>query len=181
MCLLTGSSLQRDIAAAIRYFTLSAENGSSDGQAVVEWMTENGIGTAADVAAAAPYDKLLANHSRAGAFHFGRCCQSGRGIPVDVAVSAQFFRKATESGNADGGNSFGCCLELGEGINSNIELAVKYCSQPAYRTVGDGSVNHRLGWPLGRIRELRISPLDLLLNHRLHILASGCAFIAVKE
>jgi TPR repeat protein len=92
MCLLTGSSLQRDIAAAIRYFTLSSENGSSDGQAVVGWMTENEIGTAADVAATARYCELAADHSSASAFHFGRWSQSGRGIPVDLTVAAEFFR-----------------------------------------------------------------------------------------
>jgi hypothetical protein len=87
MCLLSGNGLQCDIAAAIRYFTLSGENGNSDGWGEIGWMTENGINTTPDFVAAARYDKFSGDHSIAGAFHFGRCCQSGWRVPVDL-VSA---------------------------------------------------------------------------------------------
>jgi TPR repeat protein len=48
---------------------------------VVGWMTENGIGTAADIATAARYYELSADDSSSGAFRFGRCCQSVEQFP----------------------------------------------------------------------------------------------------
>jgi TPR repeat protein len=125
MCLLTGRGLPRDIADAIRHFTLFAENGNSDGQAVVGWMTENGISTALDLVIAARYYELSAGDSGAGAARFGRCCQKGSGILVNFTVAAELFLRAAVFGDAVGANSLGCCLERGEGVDPNLELAVQ--------------------------------------------------------
>jgi TPR repeat protein len=72
-------------------------------------MTENGIGTVADGVVAARYYELSAGPSSAGAFHFGRCCESGGGVPIDFTIAAEFFRRVTDLGVADSANSFGCC------------------------------------------------------------------------
>jgi TPR repeat protein len=141
MCLLTGNGLQRNMRMAIRYFILSAESGNPESQRVVGWMAEHGIGTAIDIAAAGRYYELSADHSSAGAFRFGQCCRKGRGVPIDFTVAAEFFRKAADSGNADGANSFGCCLERGEGVDANIELAVKYFRKAASQSHPSGLYN----------------------------------------
>jgi TPR repeat protein len=44
---------------------------------------------------------------------------------------SRVFRKGDDSGDADGANDLGCCLELGEGVDPNLELAAKYYSQAA--------------------------------------------------
>jgi TPR repeat protein len=141
MCLLTGSGLQCDLSSAIEYFKLSAANDSADGRAVVGWMAENGIGTSADFVSAARYYEQSADHSSAGAFRFGLCCQSGRGVPVDFTIAAEFFRRAADSGDADGANSFGCCLERGDGVDANIELAVHYYHTAASQSHPSGLYN----------------------------------------
>jgi TPR repeat protein len=57
---------------------------------------------------------------------FGWCLQIGLGIPVDFTVADDFFKKAADSNDADGLNSFECCLEGGQDVDVNIELAVRY-------------------------------------------------------
>jgi TPR repeat protein len=124
--LLTGGDLQRSLTVSIRSFIQSPEGGNPESQRIVGWMTEKGIGTAIDIAAAARYYELSADHSIAGAFRLGQCCQNSLGVPVDFTVAVEFFQKAADTSNADGANSFGCCLERGEGVDVNIELVVKY-------------------------------------------------------
>jgi TPR repeat protein len=141
LCLLTGSGLQRDIVTAIQCFKLSADNGNSDGQAVVGWMTKNGINTHSDLPTSARYYELSVGHSIVGTVHFAQSCRSGLGIPIDFTIAAEFFQRAADSGNAEGENSFGCCLERGEGINQNIELAVQYYCKAASHNHPSGLYN----------------------------------------
>jgi TPR repeat protein len=61
----------------------------------------------------------------------GWCSYAGKGIPVDFTVAAEFFKKVSGSNDADGANSFGCCLEQGEGIDEDIERAVLYYRKAA--------------------------------------------------
>jgi TPR repeat protein len=112
MCLITRDGLARDITAAIRYFTLYAENGGSDGQAVVGWMMENGINSAPEIAADVCYYELSVPHLIAVLFTW--------------VVAAELFDKAAVFGDADSANSFSCCLERDEGVDQTIELAVEF-------------------------------------------------------
>jgi hypothetical protein len=48
----------------------------------------------------------------------------GQGVPVDCTVAAEYFRIAADSGNLDGANNFGACLERGEGIDADAKRAV---------------------------------------------------------
>jgi hypothetical protein len=108
---------------------------------VRQWMTENGIGAAVDLAAAARYYEQSSNRSKSGAFRFGRCYELGRRVPVDFTIAAEFFRHAADSGDADGANCFGCCLERGEGVDVNLELAVHYYREAASQSHPSGLYN----------------------------------------
>jgi TPR repeat protein len=65
----------------------------------------------------------------------------GLGIPVDFTVAAEFFKKAADSGDADGLNSFGCCLEQGQGVDADIDLEVRFYRKAASLFHPDGLDN----------------------------------------
>jgi TPR repeat protein len=69
---------------------------------------------------------------------FGWCLQTGRGIPIDFTVAAEFFKKAADLNDADDINSFGCCFERGEGVDSDIDWAVWHYRRAASLSHPDG-------------------------------------------
>jgi hypothetical protein len=75
-------------------------------------MTENGIGVSVDDALAGQMCRLSSD----GSVSCGWCLDSGKGVPVDVTVAAEFFKKTSDANDADGANSFGCGLERGDAL-----------------------------------------------------------------
>jgi TPR repeat protein len=94
-------------------------------------MAENGIGIPVDFEFAVENYEMPSDGSAAGPARCGRCWYAGRGIPVDFTVAAELFKKASDSNDADGANSFGCCLEWGESIDEDIECAVLHYRKAA--------------------------------------------------
>jgi TPR repeat protein len=72
---------------------------------------------------------------------FGWCLQTGRGIPVDFTVAAEFFKKSSDLDNLNGTNCVGCCLEQGQGVGTNIDLAVEYYRRATSFSDADGIYN----------------------------------------
>jgi TPR repeat protein len=124
--LLTEHDGHRNIADSIRYLKLSTENDSSNGQFVVTLMAENGIRAFPSINfdTAVRYYERCSDLFPAASACFGRCLETGLGIPVDFTVAAEFFKKAADSDDANGMNSFGCCLERGQGVDPDIDWAV---------------------------------------------------------
>jgi hypothetical protein len=58
-------------------------------------------------------------------------CRSVLEFPIDFTVAAEFFKKAADSNDADDLNNFGCCLEQGQGVDADIDLAVRYYEKAA--------------------------------------------------
>jgi TPR repeat protein len=73
----------------------------------------------------------------------GSCCQAGRGVPPDSMLTAELFQKAPDLGDPAAAkqlhspskagdiapiakNSFGICLERGNGVYSTIALTARY-------------------------------------------------------
>jgi hypothetical protein len=89
-------------------------------------MAQNMIGKIVDLAAAVQDCELSSNRSPIASSFFGRCCQTGRGVPISFTLAAESFQNAADSNDADGANSFGRCLELGEGVEQDIDRSVRY-------------------------------------------------------
>jgi hypothetical protein len=119
-------------------------------------MIENGINTAPDIGAAVRYYELSVDDSNGDAFHLGHCCESGRGVSIDLTVAVELFRKAAVFGDADSVNSFGCCLERGKGVDQNIELTVEFYPKAAFDSHPSGLSDFRrcLEYGLGIERDL---------------------------
>jgi TPR repeat protein len=106
-------------------------------------MAENGIGafSSVDLITAAHHYEQCSDSLAAGAACFGWCLQTGRGIPVDFTVAAEFFTKSADLDDPDGTNCFGCCLEHGRGVDTDIERAVRYYRKAALLSHADGMYN----------------------------------------
>jgi hypothetical protein len=64
-----------------------------------------------------------------GGARFDGCCHDDREVPVDFPGATASFWKTAGSGDVNGVNSFGCCLERDESVDLNLDLAANYyCS-----------------------------------------------------
>jgi TPR repeat protein len=171
MAMLTGLGQDRDCENAIRCFQLSARNGGANGRAVACWMAENDIVTGVDLAAIVGAGESASDQPPAVLAVCGRCCQTGRGVPVDFTVAAEFFQRAALSGDADSENSFGGCLERGDSGEKVIETAVRYYCRAASQSHPGGLYNfgrcleHGKGIPRDFVRAAKYYRLAAKLNH----------------
>jgi TPR repeat protein len=143
ICFIKGTGVDRNFATAFRYLKLSTENGSSNAQFRVACMAENAIGAFSyiDFDIAIRYYELCSDVSPACSVCFGWCWKSGRGVPVDFTVAVEFFKKASDSNDADGINCFGCCREQGQGVDPDIDWAVWHYQRSAKQFHPDGMYN----------------------------------------
>jgi TPR repeat protein len=120
---------------------VSQLSASANARSIVAWMSENGIGTHPDLVRAAQLYERSSVQSGIGAASFGWCLRTGKGVPIDLTLAAEFFQIAADFGDPDGANSLGVCLELGEGIEADIDLAVWYYEIAAADSHADGMYN----------------------------------------
>jgi TPR repeat protein len=99
------------------------------------------IGIPVDFALAVQKYELSSNGSAAGSARYGWLLYAGKGVPVDFTVAAEFFKRASDSNDADGTNNFGCCLERGDGVDKDIERAVWYYRKAASQSHPRGLYN----------------------------------------
>jgi TPR repeat protein len=76
---------------------VSADLGSPDGQLLIGWMTENGIGIPIDFVDAVRHYEMSSDGSAAGSAYCGWCWYTGKGVPVDFTIATEFFKKASDS------------------------------------------------------------------------------------
>jgi TPR repeat protein len=93
-CMLAGIGQGRNCENVIRWFRLSAQIGCAKACAVLGWMTENGIETDVDFGEIVQASELSCDPPRDCSAVCGRSCQTGRGVPVDLTVAAEFFQMA---------------------------------------------------------------------------------------
>jgi hypothetical protein len=73
--------------------------------------------------------------------YYGWCLHTGIGVPVDLTVAAEFFKKVADSNDKDGANSFGRSLGRGEGVEVDLDQAVHYYHKAASQSHRDGMYN----------------------------------------
>jgi TPR repeat protein len=106
-------------------------------------MPENGIGafSSVDLLTAVQYYEGCSEFSVEASLRFGWCLRTGREIPVDFTIAAEFFKKAADLNNSDGINSFACCLEQGEVVDPDTDQAVSHYRRVAKQGHPDGIYN----------------------------------------
>jgi TPR repeat protein len=55
--------------------------------------------------------------------------EKGKGIPINRATAAHYYRLAAEQNHASAQYNYAQCLEKSEGISTDIEEALKYYRQ----------------------------------------------------
>jgi TPR repeat protein len=70
--------------------------------------------------------------------HYGFCLSAGRGIPIDIVLSASYYQQADDHSFpiAEGLNDFS--LEFGLGINADIAIALKVSEEASVHDDSSG-------------------------------------------
>ncbi|MDB5557351.1 MAG: Sel1 domain protein repeat-containing protein [Enterovirga sp.] len=130
--LLDGTGVQRDRAAAHRWFSRAAAIGSPDGINMVGRCHELGWGVPVDHREALGwYRRAAENGSDWGAYNLGCMLLYGDGVPHDPAGALAAFRLSAERGNAKAMGFVGRCHDEGWGTARNGETALSWYERAA--------------------------------------------------
>ncbi len=112
--LLDGHGVERDAAAAFRWFRIAASSGDPDGINMVGRCYENGWGVAPDREQAREWYRQAAAKSHAWAqFNFGMTLMQDGATPGEAATALTLFVRAARRGNAKAMNMIGRFRECG--------------------------------------------------------------------
>jgi TPR repeat protein len=171
VCFLHCLGVPRHIAVPIRWFSAAASAGNANSQAAMAWMSANGVAVAFDLNKSAVLYECSSDLCPSSAAAYGSSSLTGRGIPVDFTLAVAFFQRAADSGDSDGANCLGGCLERGDGINADLARAALYFRMAAARFHPDGLYNFGLcleygkGVPRDRERAVKYYRLAAKLGH----------------
>jgi TPR repeat protein len=96
-----------------------------------------------------------------------QCCQTGRGIPVDITVAAEFFHKSADS-NTTSGRGF----RPGEGLEADIKQAVWYYRRTAGQSHPAAMYNFRRCLEYHRAIERTIRNVELVVDRICRLLCN---------
>jgi TPR repeat protein len=130
----TGSGVVKDMAEAVRWFRLAAEQGHVSAQSDLGWCYQAGSGVAEDKAEAVRWYRLAAEQGHVSAqSNLGWCYQAGSGVAEDKAEAVAWYRKAAERGNAIAQYNLASCYQQGSGVEKDEAEAVAWYRKAAER------------------------------------------------
>lgn len=142
-----------DHEQAVYWFTLAAEAGDVEGQALLAFCQLEGLGLPRDVVQArARLEAAVSQGSLLAQFHLGRALVSGWGGEPDAARGVALYQAAAARGHADATFNLAACLDAGWGCQPD-RLAAKALFLRA-RALGSP-----LKAPGLRIRQRELSPV----------------------
>ena len=93
----------------------------------------------------------LAEQGHSGAqYYLARMHFLGRGVPLDRALAAQWFRKAAHQGHADAQNHLGLLYAIGWGVPLDHALAAQWYRKAADQGDADAQIHLGLLYAIGR-------------------------------
>jgi TPR repeat protein len=122
-----GSGVPKDLAEAVRWYRLAAEQGFAEAQYKLGVMYTFGKGVPKDSAEAARWCCLAAEQGFAGAqYKLGVMYGNGRGVPKDSAEAARWCRLAAEQGFAEAQYKLGVMHGTGTGVPEDYAEAARW-------------------------------------------------------
>lgn len=108
-------------AAAVRHWKLAAENGQANAQVSLGWSYMQGLGgLPIDYGQAVHWNTLGANNGVPEGFNnLGWLYEHGNGVPQDVLMAMQLYRKASEMGVKEASERL---ADLVESVSRTVEL-----------------------------------------------------------
>ena len=117
----------KNYAEALKWYTLSAEQGLAQAQLNLGVMYSNGYGVSRDYAEAVNLYRKAADQSYAPAqFNLGVMYSSGYGVSRDYAEAVNLWLKAAEQGLVQAQYNLGVMYEKGLGVPKNISEARRW-------------------------------------------------------
>ena len=151
ICYYYGRGVEKSLKAAVRYYTLAAEQGNADAQLNLgwcyergEWSYERGEGVEKDLNKAVYWYTKAAEQGQAQAQHnLGLCYAYGQGVEIDQKKAVYWYTKAAEQGHAGSQNNLGLCYKKGEGVEKDLKKAVYLFTKAAEQ--GEVNAQFNLG------------------------------------
>lgn len=120
----TGSGVPQDLAAAARWYNLSAAHGSARAQYLAGLAHAEGADGPRDPEKAAGFFARAAVQGYAPAqYRLGRAFANGEGAPMDRLWAGRWYGKAARQGEADAQFAYGVMLAHGQDVPQDLALA----------------------------------------------------------
>jgi len=140
--LLSGHGVERDAAAAYRWFSLAAASGRADAINMVGRCHECGWGVPVDRVEAARWYRQAVDKSNAWAmFNLASLMLAGDGVARDPAAALSLFVRAARRGNAKAMSTLGQYREEGWSCRPKLASAVRWYRRGAERGCIRGQYN----------------------------------------
>jgi TPR repeat protein len=128
-----GVAHEQDFTTAVRYFKKAAHSGEVNAQYYLGKCLRSGQGIDQDFAQAAHYLKLAADAGLSRAqIAYGDMIRRGE-IPRNLTTAARYFKLAADQGDEEGQFKYGCFLNNGDGVEANLDEALKYFKRAGAR------------------------------------------------
>ena len=127
-CFDKGDGVGEDLPAAVKWYTMAAEQGDNVAQVNLALCFEKGRGTEKDMAKALDWHRKAAEQGNMNAvINVGLYYEKGDGgVAKDMPTAFSWYLKAANAGDATGQAVTGWCYEKGEGVAVDTELALDW-------------------------------------------------------
>ena len=131
-CLGYRFSVEKNMEKAIYYYTLAADQGSTNAQYNLGFIYKDGKGVPVDYEKALHYYKLAAEGGALSAYNnIGVMYKEGLGVPQSYEKAFEYYKVGADKGNRVAQYNLGNLYYLGEGVKEDISLAIKHLSLSA--------------------------------------------------
>jgi TPR repeat protein len=141
--LLSGHGVERDAAAAVRWFQIASRRGNADAFNMLGRCHELGWGVPVNSAEAARWYRLAADQSHAWAqFNLAVLLAQGNGVAADSRAALALLVRSARQGNAKAMNMIGRFRELGYDRKPKMRSAALWYRWAAVRGCFRGRFHH---------------------------------------
>ncbi len=143
-CYEDGRGVAKNLAEAVKWYTLAAEARYAPAQDALGTCHLHGRGLPQNAVAGVSWYLAAAKQGHApGQYNLAVCYGAGMGAAKDLAAALQWYRQAADQGLAMAQSNLGTCYEFGEGTPKNLAEAAKWYRKAAEQ--GDATGQQNLG------------------------------------
>ncbi len=140
-----GQGVPKDLAEAVKWYRLSAEQGNAQAQFALAEMYKNGDGVERSLPQALAWYRRSADQGNPGAqLLLGVLYESGTGVAADVAEAARWYRRSAGGGDARAQLLLANLYNVGQGVTRDPVIAYALYTVSADRDPnGNPAIGHR--------------------------------------
>ena len=146
-CYETGDGVGKDLAEAVKWYRMAAEQGHAHGMFELSKCYTFGFGVRKNRVTAGKWLRKAAEHGHVTAmFLLGHwlLMEVGSGVGYDPREAVKWFRRAAENGDARAMFELGKCYENGFGVKKEPDLAYRWFCRAALASPEDEDMYQRV-------------------------------------